>query len=233
MRAVGVPFTYRLLIPVLIDPSTGTVVLNGVSQNDLHGITLYDNIGADPVTVYVNGLDDNDPSTPPVQLPVVIPGTGVDLSLVGTPSVRWCVDLACQTLGAAVNPTIVANPNGLIEFDFAPGFIIPQGGRLAIDITVVLDDNSSANVLGKAFVNTAIWQFGRLIDGDVLQPAAGRERCFTADGDRGTEPGRQQDRHGGARWIDAESRRVGRVHGRRGEYGPVRRVERHAAGPFA
>ncbi|MDR7134989.1 putative repeat protein (TIGR01451 family)/fimbrial isopeptide formation D2 family protein [Lysobacter niastensis] len=171
--AVGVPFTYRLRVPILIDPSTGTEVLNGVSQNDLHGITLYDNIGADPVTVYVNGLDDNDPSTPPVQLPVEIPGTGVDLSLVGTPSVRWCVDLACQTLGAAVNPTIVANPNGLIEFKFAPGFIIPQGGRLAIDITVVLDDNSSSNVLGKAFVNTAIWQFGRLIDGTFYNPLPG------------------------------------------------------------
>lgn len=171
--AVGVPFTYRLRVPILIDPATGTVVLNGVSQNDLHGITLYDNIGANPVTVYVNGLDDNDPSTPPVLLPVEIPGTGVDLSLVGTPSVRWCADLACTTLGAAVNPTIVANPNGLIEFKFAPGFIIPQGGRLAIDITVVLDDNSSANTLGKAFVNTAIWQFGRLIDGTFYNPLPG------------------------------------------------------------
>ncbi len=62
--AVGVPFTYRLLIPVLIDPQTGTVVANGTSQNDLHGITLYDNLGAAPVTVFVNGPDDNDPSTP-------------------------------------------------------------------------------------------------------------------------------------------------------------------------
>ncbi len=171
--AVGVPFTYRLLIPVLIDPSTGTVVLNGVSQNDLHGITLYDNIGADPVTVFVNGLDDNDPNTPPVLLPTVIPGTGVDLSLVGTPSVRWCVDLACNTLGAAVNPTITADPNGLIKFDFGSGFILPQGGRLAIDISVVLDDNPTLNVLGKTFVNTAIWQFGRLIGGTFYNPLPG------------------------------------------------------------
>ena len=171
--AVGVPFTYRLLIPVLIDPSTGTVVLNGASQNDLHGITLYDNIGADPVTVYLNGLDDGDPSTPPIQLPTVIPGTGVDMSLVGTPSVRWCSDLSCSTLGAAVNPNIVANPNGLIEFHFPSGFVLPKGGRLAIDITAVLNDNPSVNVLGKSFVNTAIWQFGRLIDDTFYTPLPG------------------------------------------------------------
>ncbi|MBF6023999.1 isopeptide-forming domain-containing fimbrial protein [Lysobacter niastensis] len=171
--AVGVPFTYRLMIPVLIDPSTGTVVLDGASQNDLHGITLYDNLGANPATVYVNGLDDNDPSTPPVQLPVEIPGTGVDLSLVGTPSVRWCVDLSCNTLGAAVNPNIVASPNGLIKFEFDPNFILPQGGKIAIDVTVVLDDNSSSNTLGKSFVNTAIWQFGRLIKGTFYNPLPG------------------------------------------------------------
>ncbi|WP_457095297.1 isopeptide-forming domain-containing fimbrial protein [Lysobacter sp. P5_B9] len=171
--AVGVPFTYRLLIPVLIDPSTGTVVLNGASQNDLHGITLYDNIGFDPATVYLNGLDDGDPSTPPVQLPTVIPGTGVDMSLVGTPSVRWCTDLSCATLGAPINPNIVANANGLIEFHFPPGFILPKGGRLAIDITTVLNDNPTVNVLGKSFVNTAIWQFGRLIDSTFYTPLPG------------------------------------------------------------
>lgn len=171
--AVGVPFSYRLLIPVLVDPQTGAVVLNGESQDDLHGITLYDNIGIDPVTVTVNGPDDNDPSTPPVQYPVTIPGTGVDLSLVGTPSVRWCTDLSCTTLGAAINPNIVVNPNGLIEFHFPPGFILPKGGRLAIDVTVVLDDNPAVNTLGKSFVNTAIWQFGRLIDGTFYNPLPG------------------------------------------------------------
>jgi len=173
VAAVGVPFTYRLLIPVLIDPSTGTVVLNGASKNDLHGITLYDNIGADPATVYLDGLDDGDPSTPPMQLPTVIPGTGVDLSLVGTPSVRWCDNLSCGTLGADISPNIVANPNGLIEFHFPPGFVLPKGDRVAIDITVVLDDNPPVNVLGKTFINTAIWQFGRLIDGTFYNPLPG------------------------------------------------------------
>lgn len=171
--AVGVPFNYRMLIPVLIDPQTGAVVLNGESKDDLHGITLYDNIGIDPVTVTVNGPDDNDPSTPPVTYPVTIPGTGVDLSLVGTPSVRWCVDLTCASLGAEIGPNIVVNANGLVEFHFPPGFILPKGGRLAIDMTVVLDDNPSVNTLGKSFVNTAIWQFGRLIDGTFYNPLPG------------------------------------------------------------
>jgi uncharacterized repeat protein (TIGR01451 family)/fimbrial isopeptide formation D2 family protein len=171
--AVGVPFNYRLLIPVLIDPQTGAVVLNGESQDDLHGITLYDNIGIDPVTVTVNGPDDNDPSTPPVQYPVTIPGTGVDLSLVGTPSVRFCTDLSCTSLGTVLNPNIVVNANGLVEFHFPPGFILPQGGRIAIDMTVVLDDNPTVNTLGKSFVNTAIWQFGRLIDGTFYNPLPG------------------------------------------------------------
>ncbi|HEV8693779.1 MAG TPA: hypothetical protein VGQ93_06290, partial [Lysobacter sp.] len=53
--AVGVPFTYRLLIPVLIDPQTNQVVLDGASKDDLHSITLYDNIGRDPITVYTSG----------------------------------------------------------------------------------------------------------------------------------------------------------------------------------
>jgi uncharacterized repeat protein (TIGR01451 family) len=148
-------------------------VLNGESKDDLHGITLYDNIGIDPVTVTVNGPDDNDPSTPPVTYPVTIPGTGVDLSLVGTPSVRWCVDLTCAALGAEISPNIVVNANGLVEFHFPPGFILPKGGRLAIDMTVVLDDNPSVNTLGKSFVNTAIWQFGRLIDGTFYNPLPG------------------------------------------------------------
>jgi uncharacterized repeat protein (TIGR01451 family)/fimbrial isopeptide formation D2 family protein len=169
--AVGIPFTYRLLIPVLIDPQTGAVVANGTSQNDLHGITLYDNLGAAPVTVSVNGPDDNDPSTPPVQLPVTIPGTGVDLSLVGVPSVRWCANLACTSLGASVSPTF-SNVNGLLKFDFGDSFILPEGDRIAIDVTVVLN-NSSLNALGTIFVNSAVWQFGRRIDGTFYTPLPG------------------------------------------------------------
>jgi len=43
---VGVPFTYRLTIPVLFDPATGTVIKSDGSLNDLHGITVTDDLNA-------------------------------------------------------------------------------------------------------------------------------------------------------------------------------------------
>jgi uncharacterized repeat protein (TIGR01451 family) len=44
--SIGVPFTYRLLIPVLFDPATGQVVQFDGSPNDLHGITVTDDLAA-------------------------------------------------------------------------------------------------------------------------------------------------------------------------------------------
>jgi uncharacterized repeat protein (TIGR01451 family) len=43
---VGIPFTYRLTIPVLFDPATGTVINASGSLNDLHGITVTDDLNA-------------------------------------------------------------------------------------------------------------------------------------------------------------------------------------------
>jgi len=43
---VGVPFTYRLTLPVLFDPATGTVINTAGSVNDLHGITVWDDLNA-------------------------------------------------------------------------------------------------------------------------------------------------------------------------------------------
>ncbi len=62
--------------------------------------------------------------------------------------------------------------NGLLTFDFGDSFILPKGDRIAIDVTVVLN-NSSLNALGTTFVNTAVWQFGRLIDGTFYTPLPG------------------------------------------------------------
>ncbi|WP_129648460.1 SdrD B-like domain-containing protein [Peristeroidobacter agariperforans] len=59
--AVGVPFTYRLTIPVLFDPATGTVIRNSGSVNDLHTIRVVDNLNE----------------------------MGVDVALAGTPTVTW------------------------------------------------------------------------------------------------------------------------------------------------
>ncbi len=59
--AIGVPFTYRLTIPVLFDPGTGTVINSSGSVNDLHTIVIRDDLNA----------------------------TGVSLTVVGTPSVTY------------------------------------------------------------------------------------------------------------------------------------------------
>ncbi|WP_455375944.1 OmpA family protein [Kaarinaea lacus] len=58
---IGDPFTYTLRIPVLYDPVTGTYIDNAGSANDLHSITVRDDLNA----------------------------TGADLTLVGTPTVTW------------------------------------------------------------------------------------------------------------------------------------------------
>jgi uncharacterized repeat protein (TIGR01451 family) len=42
--AIGVPFTYTLTMPVLWDPLTGTVIDDQGSLDDLHGITVTDNL---------------------------------------------------------------------------------------------------------------------------------------------------------------------------------------------
>src|SRR5262245_44128383 len=44
--AIGIPFTYRLAIPTLFDPATGVVINSSGSPNDLHGITVWDDLNA-------------------------------------------------------------------------------------------------------------------------------------------------------------------------------------------
>src|SRR5262245_21776624 len=46
VATVGVPFTYKLTIPVLFDPLSGTVINNQGSPNDLHDITITDDLNA-------------------------------------------------------------------------------------------------------------------------------------------------------------------------------------------
>ena len=58
---IGDPFTYTLRVPVLYDPVTGTYLNNTGSANDLHSITITDDLNT----------------------------TGADLSLVGVPTVTW------------------------------------------------------------------------------------------------------------------------------------------------
>ena len=55
--------------------------------------------------------------------------------------------------------------------------IVPAGQQIVIALTVVLNE-CPANTPGKQFINTANWNFGRLIDGIFYQPLPG-ERGIT------------------------------------------------------
>jgi uncharacterized repeat protein (TIGR01451 family)/fimbrial isopeptide formation D2 family protein len=135
---IGEPFTYTLNIPVLYDPATQTFLNNFGSANDLHSITITDDLNA----------------------------TGVDLSLVGTPTVTW---LNGPNAGTPV-PVTFSNAGGVLTFEINPaanpGVIIPAGDQLQIAITVVLND-TPVNAPGTQFFNTATWEFGRLINIDL------------------------------------------------------------------
>jgi uncharacterized repeat protein (TIGR01451 family) len=131
---IGVPFTYTLTLPVLYDPSTGSVINTSGSLNDLHGVTIWDDLNA----------------------------TGADLTYLSHVA-YW------TNSGTPVSHTF-SNAGGVLTFDDFP--IIPAGEQIAIELTVVLDD-SPANVVGTQFINTAKWDFGRLIDGVYYEPLPG------------------------------------------------------------
>jgi uncharacterized repeat protein (TIGR01451 family) len=131
---IGVPFTYTLTMPVLYDPSTGSVINTSGSLNDLHGVTIWDDLNT----------------------------TGADLTYLSHVA-YW------EDSGTPVAHTF-SNVGGVLSFDGFP--IIPAGQQIVIELTVVLDD-SPANVVGTQFINTAKWDFGRLIDGVFYEPLPG------------------------------------------------------------
>ncbi len=53
--AIGVPFTYRLTMPVLFDPATGSVINTAGSVNTLHGVTLVDDLNESGVDLQYVG----------------------------------------------------------------------------------------------------------------------------------------------------------------------------------
>ena len=131
---VGVPFTWTLKIPVLFDPGTGTVINTQGSVNDLHSISVTDDLNA----------------------------TGVDLTVLSE-TATWVDD------GTPV-PHTFSNVGGLLTFDNFP--IVTAGRQFVIQLRVVLN-NTPTNTVGKQFINTAKWQFGRLIDGVFHAPLPG------------------------------------------------------------
>ena len=133
---VGVPFKYSLIIPVLFDPATGTIVPVDGSVNDLHSIVVTDDLNA----------------------------TGVDLTYVGH-TITW------QDSGASVDH-VFDNNNGFLTFTLDPAVVIPASEQIVIELEVVLE-NTPTNSVGTQFINTAKWQFGRLIDGEYYEPLPG------------------------------------------------------------
>jgi uncharacterized repeat protein (TIGR01451 family) len=131
---IGVPFTYRLTIPVLFDPASGTVINTDGSVNTLHGVTIRDDLNA----------------------------TGADL--------RYLSHVAYWLDDNTPVPHTFSEVAGLLTFDGFP--IVTAGRQFVIEITVVLED-TPANVVGTTFLNTAKWDFGRLIDDVFYEPLPG------------------------------------------------------------
>jgi hypothetical protein len=135
--SIGVPFTYTLTIPILFDPNGGIVVDDQGSENDLHGVTIWDDLNE----------------------------TGVDLTYVSH-TMRW------RSSGLPVNHTFT-DTNGFLTFELDdPGLDIPAHEQLILEITVVLEDTPT-NAPNTPFVNTAKWDFGRLIEGVFYEPLPG------------------------------------------------------------
>src|SRR5436309_1247846 len=131
---IGVPFTYKMTIPVLFDPLSGTVINSNGSPNDLHDITVTDDLNA----------------------------TGADLTYVSQRA-YW--------LNGTPIPNTFSNVGGVLTFGNFP--VVSAGQQFVIEVTVVLND-TPGNVPGKQFINTAKWQFGRLIGGTFYEPLPGQ-----------------------------------------------------------
>ena len=67
-------------------------------------------------------------------------------------------------------PHTFSNVGGALTFDNFP--VVAAGRQFVIELTVVLND-SPVNVSGTQFINTAKWDFGRLIEGVFYEPLPG------------------------------------------------------------
>jgi len=141
---VGVPFTYTLTIPVYN-------VGGGPSVNDLHSVTIWDDLTAQ--------------------------GTSADLAYPGA-ELTYLSNTAYLVNGGTTTPLGSLTNSGdskHVEFNKTANptlALLPAGSQIVIHLTVVLD-NTAANAPGTQFVNTAKWQFGRLIDGVFYEPLPG------------------------------------------------------------
>jgi uncharacterized repeat protein (TIGR01451 family)/fimbrial isopeptide formation D2 family protein len=115
----------------------------GPSANDLHSVTFWDDLTT----------------------------TGADLTF---------VSINAYYLGSGTPVTLVpetdpAAPGGAWtakNLSYEPIPLIHAGEQIVVEISVVLDDTVN-NTPGTQFINTAKWQFGRLIDGVYYEPLPG------------------------------------------------------------
>jgi uncharacterized repeat protein (TIGR01451 family)/fimbrial isopeptide formation D2 family protein len=116
----------------------------GPSVNDLHSIIIWDDLTA--------------------------AATGAELTYQS--NTAYLVNGSTSTpLGSLIN----TGTNKNLEFNRTANPVLgllPAGSQIVLNITVVLDD-VPANAPGTQFVNTATWQFGRLIDGVYYEPLPG------------------------------------------------------------
>src|SRR5512139_3885079 len=147
---IGVPFTYTLTLPTM---NLG----GGPSPNNLHSVAFWDDLTATGTSA--------DHTYPGAELTYV--GINAHYKGSGVP-----VTLVPQNDPSA--PGGVWTPKNLSYEIFPPRSqqFIPAGEQIVINLTVVLD-NTARNAPGTQFVNTAKWQFGRLIDGVYYEPLPG------------------------------------------------------------
>ncbi len=133
---IGVPFTYTLTLP-------DYQFLGGPSVNDLHTVTLWDDLsatGADLTYVDINAY---------------YKGSGAPVTLVP--------ETSSSAKGGVWTPK---------NLSYEPIPLIYAGEQIVVEIMVVLDE-TPANVAGVQFINTAKWWFGRLIEGVSYDPLPG------------------------------------------------------------
>jgi uncharacterized repeat protein (TIGR01451 family) len=114
---IGVPFTWTMTIPVLFDPATGQVINSQGSVNDLHSITVVDDLNATGVDLtYVSHtmawLDDGTP------VPHRFTNVGNVLTFDNIPIVTAGRQIALA-LTVVLNNNPVLNPNGKQFFNTA------------------------------------------------------------------------------------------------------------------
>lgn len=135
--AIGVPFTYTLTLPSMDWPA------GEPSNNDLHTVTLWDDLSA----------------------------TGVDLTYVD-------INAYYKSSGETITLEKENDPNAKggvwtpRNLSYKPIPLIDAGDQVVVEITVVLDDTTT-NLEGMSFTNTAKWWFGRIIDDTFYEPLPG------------------------------------------------------------